>query len=234
MSQCVAVCCSVLLKKTHCLQHTATHCNRRTSYGKIQPVSLVYVNHCNTLQRTATHCNTLQQADQLWKDTACVVCVPEHPRKSAGCAQVLQRVAVCCSVLQCAAGCCSVLQCVAVCCSVLQCAAVCCSALQCVAILFECTHIMFCVCGEFLHKMEPAEFRCVCVCVCVAVCYNVLHHVAVCLEGVLQCVCKMCCSVLQCVCVVNSRTNRSLPISGVFVCLYGVLQCVVVWCSELQ
>jgi len=72
------------------------------------------------------------------------------------------------------------------------------------------------------------------VCVCVAVCYNVLHYVAVCLEGVLQCVCKMCCSVLQCVRVVNSRTNRSLPISGVFVCFNGVLECVGVCCNVLQ
>ena len=127
--QFVAVCCSVLLKKTRCLHPTSTNCNRRTIYEKIQPVSFVYVNHCITLQHTATHCNTLQQADQLWQDTACVVCVPRHPRQSAGCAQVLQRVAVCCSVLQCAAGCCSVLQCVAVCCSVLQCVAVCCSVL---------------------------------------------------------------------------------------------------------
>jgi len=221
--QFVAVCCSVLLKKTRCLHPTSTNCNRRTIYEKIQPVSFVYVNHCITLQHTATHCNTLQQADQLWQDTACVVCVPQHPRQSAGCAQVLQCVAVCCSVLQCAAGCCSVLQCVAVCCSVLQCVAVCCSVLQCVAmccrvlqcvavccsvlqciavccsvlqcvvILFECTHIMFCVCGEFLHKMEPAEFRCVCVCV--------LQYVTMCCI-MLPCVWRAYCSVsVKCVVV---------------------------------
>ena len=52
---------------THCLQHTATHCNTlqhtATHCNTLQHTATHYdtlhATHCNTMSHTATHCNTL-------------------------------------------------------------------------------------------------------------------------------------------------------------------------------
>jgi len=101
ITQCFAVCCSVL-------QCVAVCCS------VLQYVAVTYeAYHSNQIHLRVVRCLTC----------FIVQCVAVYY-------SVLQCIAVCCSVLQCIAVCCNVLQCVAVCCSVLQCITVCCSVLQ--------------------------------------------------------------------------------------------------------
>jgi len=90
------------------LQHTATHCNTRTtSHARPDVFTHVYGRRGNLGRLT---CVSLCRVCAGVPETFCLLV----------CGQIAQSllVAVCCSVLQCVAVCCSVLQCVAVCCSV--------------------------------------------------------------------------------------------------------------------
>ena len=117
MSQCVAVCCSVLqCQHPYCLLVCCSE------FLRVAESSCVL--QCATVCCSEFLCVAVCQSVLL-----CCQCVasknPAHQCRirvqiSPLLAGVLQRVAVCCSVLQCVAVYCSMLQCVAVCCSALH------------------------------------------------------------------------------------------------------------------
>ena len=124
MLQCVAVCCSVLLRVlftrgstlsptiylsdsvTHCntLQHIAAACN--TLQRSATPCDILLqhtTTHRHTLQNSATRCNTLLQHAATRSNArqhSATRCNTPTTRTTALQACVLQRVAACCSIFE--------------------------------------------------------------------------------------------------------------------------------------